>query len=222
MKDYKEVWDKLSRDAGEASHYVCCLQDEAQIRDNGKIAADYLVKMLEILPTHKALEIGCGVARVGRELAPHCGEWHGADISGNMIRYARERTSSLSNVFLHELPESSLSIFPDGSFDRVYCVVVFMHLEKLDVFRYICEAHRVLKPGGRAYFDTYNLLSPIGWQEFMKLVQVYPRSQGRPGHMSQFSTPQELRKFMDEAGFKRVHMIDDDPALVAASGYRGN
>jgi ubiquinone/menaquinone biosynthesis C-methylase UbiE len=222
MKDYKAIWNNLSHDSDEAAFYVCCVQDEAEISSNGKIAAQYLVETLQIQPTDRVLEIGCGIARVGKELAPACGEWHGADISGNMIQYAGARTTSLSNVFLHELPDSSLRIFPDGYFDRVYCVVVFMHLDKLDVFRYICEAHRVLKAGGIAYFDTYNLLSTNGWHEFKGLLEAYPLSEQRPSHMSQFSTPQEIRKFMHEAGFERIHIIDDDPTLVAAIGHRGD
>ena len=222
MKDYKTIWNDLSEDSAEAAFYVCCVQDETEISNNGKIAAKYLVDTINIRPTDRVLEIGCGIARIGKELAPSCREWHGADISGNMVRYARERTALLPNVFLHELPDSSLRIFADASFDHVYCVVVFMHLDKLDVFRYICEAYRVLKPGGIAYFDTYNLLSPNGWHEFRSLLDSYPVGVERPAHISQFSTPQEIRKFMDEAGFEGVHIIDDDPTLVAAIGHRGS
>src|SRR5207253_973524 len=152
------------------SHFVCCLEEEEEIRSNGAHTAAFLRSVLQITPEHKVLEIGCGVARIGRELAPSCGEWHGVDISGNMIRHARERTKDIPNVFLHELPESNLSIFPDNFFNSVYSSIVFMHLEKPDVFIYLRDAYRVLKPGGKAYFDTYNILSPGGWQEFLKIV----------------------------------------------------
>src|SRR4051812_27295599 len=133
MKNYKETWNDLSKNFEDASYHVCCIEDEEQIRSNGAITAGFLQNVLRITPSHKVLEIGCGVARIGRELATACGEWHGADISGNMIRFARERTAGLPNVYLYELPNASLSIFPDEMFDRVYCTIVLMHLDKLDM-----------------------------------------------------------------------------------------
>jgi SAM-dependent methyltransferase len=203
LKDYKKIWNDLSTTSEDAAHFVGYLSDEEEIRQNGTYTAQFLRGVLQIQPTDRVLEIGCGIARIGRELAPYCGEWHGADISGNMIKYAAERTAGMSNVHLHELPASDLSIFADDSFDSVYSSIVFMHLDKVEMFNYIRDAFRVLMPGGRAYFDTYNILAPEAWQQFMTIVEMFP-SGARPGHVSQFSTPQELGKFMQEAGFQDI------------------
>jgi ubiquinone/menaquinone biosynthesis C-methylase UbiE len=219
VRDYKKTWDNLSVNFADASFYVCCIDDEDQIRANGGQTAQFLREVLQITPTDTVLEIGCGVGRIGRELAPCCGEWHGADISGNMIAHAAERTAGIPNVYLHELPGNSLDIFPDNCFDCVYSSIVFMHIDKIDMFVYISEALRVLKPGGRAYFDTYNLLAPEAWDEFMKNVRAFPYGY-RPAHMSQFSTPQEMRKFMEEAGFVEFSMDDSNPQLVVAVGHK--
>jgi ubiquinone/menaquinone biosynthesis C-methylase UbiE len=178
--------------------------------------------VLRIQPTDKVLEIGCGVARIGRELAPHCEEWHGTDISGNMLTYAAERTTGLPNVYYHELPDNTLRIFEDDTFDAVYSSIVFMHLDKPDVFTYMKEAYRALKPGGRAYFDTYNLLAPEGWREFLNICEYFPPGTPRPGHVSQFSTPQEIQKFMDEAGYDWVRVDgENNPQLVVTLGRKG-
>lgn len=219
MKDYKQVWNNLSQSFDDASYYVCCVGAEDEIRRNGAITAEFLKQVLEIAPTDRVLEIGCGVARIGKELAQHCGEWHGTDISGSMIEYARERTHDIPNIVLYELPENNLSIFPDGYFDCVYSTIVFMHIDKLDMFTYIREAFRVLKPGGRAYFDTYNILAPEAWSEFVKLLDTYAPHM-RPPFMSQFSTPQETNKFMEEAGFVSIRIDDANPQLVVAIGRK--
>lgn len=221
MKDYKTIWNNLSTTRADAAYHVFFGDgDEDQIRSNGAYTAAFLRDVLRIDNSHKVLEIGCGVARIGRELAPSCGEWHGTDISGNMIAHAAKRTGDIPNIYLHELPDNTLSIFPDDYFDRVYSSIVFMHLDKPEMFTYIKEAHRVLKPGGRAYFDTYNILAPEAWQVFLETLAAFSPGE-RPGHVSQFSTPQELKKFMDESGFACVMIDDQNPALVVALGRKG-
>jgi SAM-dependent methyltransferase len=219
MKNYKEIWNNLSTDWTDASAAVATISDEEELRRNGQLSADFLREVLQITPADKVLEIGCGVARIGRQLAPLCGEWHGTDISGNMIAYSRERTQGVPNVYLHELPESNLCIFNDGYFDCVYSSIVFMHLDKAEMFTYMQEAYRVLAPGGRAYFDTLNILSPDSWIKFLHLIEVFS-PQERPSHAGQFSTPQEMHKFMEEAGFADIHVDGNDRQLVVALGRK--
>lgn len=219
MKQYKEIWNNLSQTRDDAAYYVCCVKDEEAIRQNGYHTAEFLKSVLQLSLTDTVLEIGCGIGRVGRELAKHCREWKGADISGQMLSYAAERTRGIENVSLHELPANNLSLFADNSFDAVYSTIVFMHLDKPDMFRYIREGYRVLKPGGRAYFDTYNLLAPDAWAEFQKIVSLFA-SADLPGHVSQFSTPQEMQKFMEEAGFSAIEVMGEDRQLVTAIGIR--
>lgn len=219
MKDYKAIWNNLSTTFEHAGHVVGFISDEDEIRSNGKITADFLRSVLQIQATDRVLEIGCGVARIGRELAPYCGEWHGSDISGNMIEHARKRTEGIGNIYLHELPEPDLSIFADGAFDCVYSTIVFMHLDKVEMYNYMVEAYRVLAPGGRVYFDTYNLGAPEGWEEFVKVVTSYPPGQ-RPGHVSQFSTAQEMAIYMEHARYADAHIDDANPQLVVALGRK--
>jgi SAM-dependent methyltransferase len=94
-----------------------------------------------------------------------------------------------------------------------------MHLDKIEMFNYLREAYRVLAPGGRAYFDTLNILSPDAWQMFTNIIETFtPRE--RPGHVSQFSTPQEMQKFMQEAGFADIRVDGNNPQLVVALGRK--
>ncbi|MEO8285058.1 MAG: class I SAM-dependent methyltransferase [Chloroflexota bacterium] len=219
MKDYKAIWNGLSVNFDDASFHVCCIGEEEEIRARGTNTADFLQQVLQITKEDKVLEIGCGVARVGREIAPLCAEWHGTDISGNMLVHAAKRLEGIPNAYLHELPFSDLSIFPANSFDCVYSTIVFMHLDKAEMFSYMRAALRVLVPGGRAYFDTCNILSPESWRQFLVLLDTYGPTE-RPGHAAQYSTPQEMEKFMQEAGFEQVHVDGDNPQLVVALGKK--
>ena len=218
-QSYKATWNGLSQDLDSANFYVSCIQDEDEVRSNGEVTAKFLRSALGLSKTDTVLEIGCGVARIGRELAPNCKEWHGCDISGNMIRFAKERTDHLPNVYLDELPTNDLSIYENESFDAVYCTIVFMHIDKPDVYKYMQEALRVLRPGGVAYFDTYNLLAPKAWQIFEQLVDEYSGGE-RPRHMSQFSCPEEFERFVTKAGFVDAEITGTNEELVTARCYR--
>ena len=52
------------------------------------------------------------------------------------------------------------------SLDVVYSTGVFMHLDEWERYRYIADAWRVLRPGGRIYIDNFNLLTDEGWALF--------------------------------------------------------
>ena len=126
-----------------------------------------------------------------------------------MIEYSRERTTGMPNVFLHELPETNLSIFNDGYFDCVYSTIVFMHLDKMEVFNYMRETFRVLAPGGRAYFDTYNIVAPEAWQEFLKIIEAFPL--GRRPDTSASLAPARNAEVHEGAGYTDIHVDDENP-----------
>jgi ubiquinone/menaquinone biosynthesis C-methylase UbiE len=211
--DYKNVWESLSRTWEDAASFVCGLTDEEKIVENGQISANFFRDVLEITPETRVLEIGCGIGRVGRELAPHCQEWVGVDISSHMIEIARDRLEGIPNARLEVLPESNLNLFKDHSFDAIYCTIVFMHLDSWDVYRYIRDTYRCLRSAGRAYFDHINLLSREGWQKFMEIVAT-SSPESRPAHSSRCATPQEMEKYAIEAGFSSIRVRSQDPQLV--------
>ena len=113
------------------------------------------------------LEIGCGVGRVAAEVAPICKKLICTDVSENMLAFARQRTQSQANVEFYSINGWDLAPITDQSVDVVYCTIVFMHLEEWERYNYICEAKRILKPGGRLYVDNFNLGSEEGWKVFI-------------------------------------------------------
>lgn len=169
-------------------------------------------------PDDVILEIGCGVGRVGSVLAPRCKHWIGADISGNMIAHARERMRTLGNVTLVELATVGLAEIPDASVDLAYCTVVFMHLYEWDRWQYVKEAHRVLRPGGRCYFDNMSIGSEHGWQMFLAGA-AWPLDR-RPAHLSMISSGEELDAYARRAGFADVRVHRFDEGWVAVTGTK--
>ena len=122
-----------------------------------------------------------------------------------MLRHAREALKGQTNASFLPLNGVDLSGVHDATIDVAYCSGVFMHLDEWDRFRYITEMRRVLKPGGRIYFDNFNLRSDEGWQLFEDLYRMEPAA--RPPNISRSSTPQELQTYAERAKFDDIHVL---------------
>ncbi len=97
----------------------------------------------------KFLEVGCGIGRMTKHLAGLFGEVHSTDVSGEMIRQARERLGTLLNVHLHETNGVDFAALPSEYFDIAFSAYVFQHVPSKEfIASNIREAYRVVKPGG--------------------------------------------------------------------------
>ena len=160
------------------------------------------------------LEIGCGVGRVGAAVAPRVKEWIGCDVAPEMLSLARGRLAGQNGIRLVQISGWDLGAIPADSVDVVYCTVVFMHLDEWDRYQYVVEAMRVLRPAGRLYVDNFNLCSEEGWRIFeIHRSNFHPLE--RPAHISKSSTPQELRTYLERAGFTDVAIEENGPWVRA-------
>jgi ubiquinone/menaquinone biosynthesis C-methylase UbiE len=200
--NYKQVWDREANTLGHAHHAVCGTDDAAEYERSGEATAADIIAEAVVGPTDTVFEIGCGTGRVGAKLAPKCGRWIGADISANMLSHARKAIGNLPNVSFVELRGADLFGVDDRSVDVIYCTGVFMHLDEWDRYRYVQEGYRVLRPGGRIYYDNFSLLSEEGWKVFQLSAQH--DSAARPANISKSSTPEELRTYAQRAGFADI------------------
>src|SRR4030095_13573564 len=143
---YKAVWTALSDTHDRAKLSVTETAEETQLLASGAASLDALQQTIGIHPRDVVLEVGCGVGRVGKHVAPLCQRWIGCDVSANMLRFAAERLRDLANVELKETSGYHLQGGAGASCDVVYCMVVFMHLETWDRYNYVLEAARSFVP----------------------------------------------------------------------------
>jgi SAM-dependent methyltransferase len=216
--DYKKVWNRQTQSLDVASLAVGGFMDEALMELTSRFSVDVLKFTVGLNPSDVILEIGCGIARVGKALSPECLHWFGADISGGMLEHAAGRLRDRPNTTLVELATVGLQEFPRDSFDLVYCTIVFMHLLEWDRYRYVEEAYRVLRPGGHCYFDNFHLGSATGWELFHAGASLPLDS--RPAHISMSSTREELRTYLRKAGFEDIRIYELPNDLLAAVGRK--
>jgi ubiquinone/menaquinone biosynthesis C-methylase UbiE len=217
--EYKAVWTEAAVSVEQARSAVAGEGSEASFWAGGAASCDVLLRTVGIKPEDVVLEIGCGVGRVGRSVAPLCREWIGCDVSPTMLEHAGTYLADLENVRLVETSGFDLAAIASESVDVVYCMVVFMHLDEWDRYSYVAEGMRVLAPGGRIYIDNFNLCSDEGWALFEQHRAISPED--RPPHVSKSSTPQELETYLRRAGFDAISLeMNSRDTWVRAFGQK--
>jgi ubiquinone/menaquinone biosynthesis C-methylase UbiE len=204
---YKNTWTHLASTYDSAVAHVIGQATEAEINATARQTVHYLQRSIGIFPSDTVLEIGCGIGRVGALLAPDCDYWIGCDVAPPMLIHARQRLATHTNVRLVEVSGYDLIPISDASVDVVYCTVVFMHLDEWERYNYVCEAHRVLRPGGRLFIDNFSLCTPLGWEVFEQHWRIPPLA--RPAHVSKSSTPSELRAYLEHAYFEAIEVAEE-------------
>ncbi len=103
------------------------------------------------------IEIGCGIGRLTRAIAPLAASVHALDVSEVMLTRARDYNPQLENVQWIHGDGSSLAPLPDESFDACISFVVFQHLPDPKLtYGYVREVGRVLRVGGWAAIQVSN------------------------------------------------------------------
>ena len=152
------------------------------------------------------LEIGCGLGTYLKLFSGRVKEVHGVDISGEMLKKAKERLRDCSNVFLYKT-EGQLDMFPNRHFDFVYSVGVFQHFpSKHLVYGYFRDTSRVLKVGGEFAFH-------VDGRYYLK----WRRIKGGTARGVVFS-PAEVRENLEKYGFQINNIREENTIGMIVSG----
>ncbi len=170
--------------------------------------AERLIPYLK--PTSRVLDLGCGLGRFARFLAPHCAKVIGVDPIPGFIRLAARENADLSNVEFRLGTGTNLSGVPDSSVDFVFSLGVFERLSKATVRTYLSEVSRVLAPDGRACLEF--------------LVSTKPRFVSADGTLWDasvytFWTSEEVRKTVEASGFT-VELMELEGQVQTMVGTR--
>jgi ubiquinone/menaquinone biosynthesis C-methylase UbiE len=135
----------------------------------------------------RVLEIGCGVGRMTRAMAPQVRAVVGLDVAPEMIERGRLELADLENVELVVGNGRDLSQFGTASFDVCYSFIVFQHIPDPEITcSYIREMGRVLKPKGWALFqisESSKVHSRSTWERTSSLkARLAQRMRLRPSN----------------------------------------
>lgn len=164
LRKMRRDWDVRARE--NARHYVNTARqdwtDEEFFRSGEQMVAEEIfTDMTNVCQGRwprrmKVLEIGCGAGRITRALSDVFGQVHAVDVSGEMIRQARQALADRPNVVLYQNNGADLSVLPpDLQFDFAFSCIVFQHIPSREVIEsYVREVCRVLRPGALFKFQV--------------------------------------------------------------------
>ena len=129
------------RATGYARHFVTL---------TGRVVPD-LLDAAEVGPGSRVVDLGSGPGHTAAAAAERGARVVGLDVTPEMVAIARSRHPDLT----FEVGDAQELPFPDASRDAVVGNFVILHLG--DPERAAAEAARVLAPGGRVAFSTWDL-----------------------------------------------------------------
>ena len=202
FNSYSRVWNfHAMRDKTAMSAILTGVEDKATFDAKGE---EFVERIRGYINSDAViLDVGCGIGRVEKFLAPLCREIYAVDVSGKMLKRARKRLKDYANIHFIKNDGRSLGFLPDDSIDFAFSVFVFQHIEKEDTICYLADIYRVLKNNGSVYLQLPNILHTQNC--FFFLNYSLENRTYSPAKM-RFYTPDEVKCIMEGIGFHVVSL----------------
>jgi ubiquinone/menaquinone biosynthesis C-methylase UbiE len=174
------------------------------------LVSDYLGDQVDVL------ELGCGGGKFSRRIAPRCRSLLCTDISAAMIEHTRAGLADDgldANVSYKVLNGRDFEGIPDESVDFIFSYDVFIHLQPQNVYGYLRDARRVLRPNGAIMLHQVNLATAGGFRHFWFQYSqaTWERDFGDPrrrGHIY-FMSEDQMRMLADESSLATDRIVSD-------------
>ena len=194
---YQQQWDRDFR------RWVRQKGRDVDPNDAGDVewASDLLAEGLRdhylplLSPDAVIVEIGPGSGRLSRHLIGRCQELIVVDISKYVCKWMRNYLEGKGRFQVHRISGPWLPMLGDAAVDAVVAHGVFEHLDLDEVYWFLSEFARVLRPGGVCSFNFDSPVTPDG-------IDIM-RMHGGPGHHAVYRLhhPESIRCVAEAAGF---------------------
>jgi SAM-dependent methyltransferase len=218
MHDYEALYANVA---------ALALSDEDMVGpgDFGRVGAIELAILREagLEPQHTLVDFGCGAGRLALHAVSFLdrGEYVGIDISQQALRRAAANVARLQPPptcrvsWLHNVKTS----FPLGNrvADVVCAFSVFTHIEHEDTYRYLADAGRLVRAGGRFVFSCLPLELEVSREVFLESAALPLQQRWR--RVRNVTTSRDMMDVISGlAGWRVVEWYDGDAARWSIDG----
>ncbi|MCH1582834.1 MAG: methyltransferase domain-containing protein [Flavobacteriales bacterium] len=160
--DRGAIMSSISAYYAEQAELYDHLDDESEKRRLYTGSIDSIIaKDLRECGPKRMLHIGCGTGRRAVDIRQQSGldyVLEGVDISSSMVQHAKERGVDARIGMWNEC-----TVTP-GAYDAIAFLYAFGHIpNRAERKRSLSKVFQALKPGGRFYFDVFNVENPHEW-----------------------------------------------------------
>ncbi len=202
--DMRLTWNCLAQgtDADAANVIDNETRTVEEFGQSGREALEALRALIRLQPEWCVVNIGCGMGRLERFLAPEVSRLIGFDVSDLMIERARNYLAGCPNVELHRADQGLPQVATE-SVDLVISFLVFQHCPKEVTWSYFSEAARVLRPGSPFVFQILCYAHSEGFDPAPASPAERYYGRGKPRYADE-----EVRRELAVAGFT-IEMFRD-------------
>jgi ubiquinone/menaquinone biosynthesis C-methylase UbiE len=172
-------------------------------KDQGKPARTELEQLVfpRIDKRSVVCELGPGTGVYTRYISEAVtgGEFHVVDSDPNAIAFLRKHLPPNPAVRLHRNSGTELPLDRGAFVDLVFCASMFTGGNLSYFYRYVQEFRRVLKPGGWAVFDYFDVATAAGWTVLQKNM-----ARTKPIFAYAYHATPTVDRMLDELGFDLV------------------
>lgn len=201
-----------------------------------KVILPNLMRVLDLKPGERVLDIGCGQGFFARACQAAGAEVVGADISKELITLASKESR---NISYHVSPSHSLPFAADGSFDTALLVLALQNIADMDGT--FAEAARILAPRGRMVLvlnhPAFRVPKHSDWQyddsektQFRRigrylsgekvLIEMHPGERKSEQTVSYHRSLQDISKSLRKNGFATLRLEEWISHKKSGSGPR--
>jgi SAM-dependent methyltransferase len=181
-----------------------------EIRASRKQYAEYIIDQIDIQRSDTVVDIGSGCGFGTYRFAQAAHYVHACDISPAYLNFAKRECAELTNVSFYQIASRNLGPLADKSIDVAVSMSVFIHFNLYDIYWYFLELARVLKPGGRVWFDFADSeqINPLGTSDnsryFLEHAKAYHRDPSALAGLMQWNSKTSIINIASGLGFEEL------------------